>query len=137
MPPIAAAIGSAADRTLLRCPEVNSRLISSPTTRKNRVSRPSLIQPTSGSENRASPKPSDTSISHSAVNPGPLGELLIATASPDASTNSPPAAGPQPPHFTARTPHPSPTEPPNPPTRHAPAHAPTPHPPLNTTPTPT
>src|SRR3546814_17268048 len=95
MAPIAAAIGRAADRTLLRGPEVNARLISSPTTRKNRVSRPSLIQLTSGSENRASPKPSDTSVSHSAVNPGPSGELVIATASTDASTSSTPADGAQ------------------------------------------
>src|SRR3546814_8533092 len=95
MPPIAAAIGSAADRTLLRCPEVNSRLISSPTTRKNRVSRPSLIQLTSGSENRALPKPSDTPVSHNAVNPGPSGELVIATASSDDSTRRTPGDGAQ------------------------------------------
>src|SRR3546814_12306152 len=87
MPPIAAAIGSAADRTLLRCPEVNSRLISSPTTRTNRVSRPSLIQLTSGSENRALPTPSDTTVSHTAVHLGPSGELVIANASRDARTS--------------------------------------------------
>ena len=44
MPPIAAAIGSAAERRLARWPTVNSRLISSPTTRKKTVSRPSLTQ---------------------------------------------------------------------------------------------
>ena len=40
MPPIAAATGSAAERRFARCPTVNSRLISSPTTRKKIVKQP-------------------------------------------------------------------------------------------------
>jgi hypothetical protein len=44
MPPSAAAIGSAAERRLARCPTVISRFTSNPTTRKNTVRRPLLTQ---------------------------------------------------------------------------------------------
>ena len=44
MPPAAAIAGSRARRISLSCPTTNSRLISMPTTKKNAVISPSLIQ---------------------------------------------------------------------------------------------
>ena len=60
-----------------RWPTVNSRLISSPTTRKNSVSRPSLIQCSSDmpkAARRRTTKPS--SCSQNAAKAGPSGELV-------------------------------------------------------------
>jgi len=66
MPPIAAAIGNAAERRVARCPTVNSRLISRPTTRKKIVSRPSLTHRRSGKVKVASPTLSPTSCCQNA-----------------------------------------------------------------------
>src|SRR5687768_7911097 len=94
-PPMAAAMGSAAERQLARWPTVNSRLISKPTTRKKIVSKPSFTQLTSDSRNDASPTRKPKEDSQNAVNRGPNGEFVIPTASTVARSNSTPADGAQ------------------------------------------
>ena len=95
MPPIAAAIGSAAERRLARWPTVNSRLISRPTTRKKIVSRPSLTQCCNDMLKPAAPSAKPNGCSQNAAKAGPSGELVSATARIVASSSRTPADGPQ------------------------------------------
>ena len=103
MPPIAAAIGSAAARRLARWPTVNSRLISRPTTRKNTVSSASLTQCSSDSRNSAVPSTIPASCCQNAVNPGPRGEFVSTIARTVASSSKRPAEGAQPAKSSAAT----------------------------------
>jgi hypothetical protein len=65
-PPIAATIGSAACRIEESSPARNSRLISSPTSRKNSDINPSLIHWCSVSDRTCSPEPTLIVVAHSA-----------------------------------------------------------------------
>ena len=95
MPPTAAAMGRAALRRVARCPTVNSRFISRPTTRKNTVSNASFTQCTSDMLNAASPKPRDSGVSQKRVNAGPASVLVRMTANSVASSSSRPVDGAQ------------------------------------------
>ena len=64
MPPSAAKIGSAACRTEASSPTRISRLISSPTTKKNTAIRPSLIQWCSDSVSAKPGTPMVSFVSH-------------------------------------------------------------------------
>ena len=81
MPPIAAATGSAAALRFDRCPTVNSRFISSPTTRKKIVRSPSLTQWRSDRWKPASPSETPSGRCQNASNAGPSGELVRTMAS--------------------------------------------------------
>ena len=95
MPPIAPATGSAAERQPERWPTVNSRLISRPTTRKNRVKSPSLIQCCNDSEKPCSSNVRPNRCSQNAAKSGPRPVLVKTTATIVAASSRRPADGPQ------------------------------------------
>src|SRR5258708_19050257 len=70
-PAIAAAIGNAAFRKEASSPTNVSRLISSPTSRKNSTIRPSLIQKCKGSESSLPAKPKVSFVPEVKVTVGP------------------------------------------------------------------
>src|SRR5688572_32275299 len=75
MPPIAAAIGNAAERRLAKWPMVNSRLISRPTTRKKSVSKPSSTQCSSDIRKSKFPNIKPKSVCQNVSKAGPSGEF--------------------------------------------------------------
>ena len=74
---------------------MNSRLISSPTTKKKTVRSPWLTQWSSECANARVPHWNPRGVSHHAANAGPRGELLSTSASSVASPRSNPDDGPQ------------------------------------------
>jgi hypothetical protein len=80
MPPIAAASGSAAWRGDESSPICSSRLISSPTSRKNTAIRPSLIQKWSVLLTGLAVRPADSSTSHRWKYDSAQGELAQTSA---------------------------------------------------------
>ena len=95
MPPMAAAMGRAAERIEARWPTVSSRLISSPTTRKKMVKSPSVTQFSSDSSKLAPSKVKPKLCSQNAWKPGPNVELVTTMASTVASSSKMPADGAQ------------------------------------------
>src|SRR5689334_15692291 len=95
MPPNDAITGSAPDRKLARWPTVNSRLISSPTTKKKMVKRPWFTQASNVRPKVDEPHWNPRVVFHQDWNAGPTGELLNTRASNVARPRSKPDEGPQ------------------------------------------
>src|ERR1043166_2463145 len=95
MPPSDAITGNAPDRKLARCPTVNSRLISSPTTKKKIVKSPWFTQSSNVRPNVDAPHWNPRVVFHQDWNAVPRGELLSTSASNVARPRSKPDDGPQ------------------------------------------
>lgn len=95
IPPKAAMTGRAPDRNVARWPTVNSRLISSPTTKKNTVSSPWLTQCNRECVNACAPQSTPIGLSQKAANAAANGELLRVIAIKVAKPSNTPDDGPQ------------------------------------------
>ena len=93
MPPAAASAGKVAWATVDSSPRTSSRLISSPTRKKNTAIRPSLIHSSSGLSSASGPTRTPTGVSRNRLYSQDSGELSISSAASAAAiSTSPPAA---------------------------------------------